>query len=96
MCTRMCYHHLSFTLIQVIIMHSIKSNASFKTGSRDNGYKRYCRDATATREDYIRQLADDYGLNVNEVRAISQMFGPSEDFDGLVAMVSDYSEMAGI
>lgn len=76
-------------------MHSIKSNASVKTGVRDNGYKRYCQDASATREDYIRQLAEDYGLNVNEVRAISQVMGPYEDFDGLVAMVSEYSEMVG-
>ena len=49
---------------------------------KDNGY--------ADREDYLSCLAEDYGLDLeNVVRPIADLLGPTEDFDGLVSMLED-------
>lgn len=49
---------------------------------RNNGYD--------NREDYLSCLAEDYGLDLeNVVRPIADLLGPDEDFDGLVAMLED-------
>lgn len=49
---------------------------------KDNGY--------ANREDYLSCLAEDYGLDLEEVvRPIADLLGPTEDFDGLVSMLED-------
>lgn len=49
---------------------------------KDNGY--------ADREDYLSCLAEDYGLDLEEVvRPIADLLGPAEDFDGLVSMLED-------
>ena len=49
---------------------------------KDNGY--------ASRADYLYCLAEDYGLDIEEVvRPIADLLGPTEDFDGLVSMLED-------
>ena len=49
---------------------------------RDHGY--------ADREDYLSCIAEDYGLDLEEVvRPIADLLGPTEDFDGLVSMLED-------
>lgn len=50
----------------------------------DNGYK--------NRRDYLQSLADDNGVDIDEVMAVANIYGPSEDFDGLVTAVQDMSE----
>jgi DnaJ-class molecular chaperone len=50
----------------------------------ENGYK--------NREDCSNNLANDYGVDLSVVTAISEMLGPNEDFDGLVTSLEDYSE----
>jgi len=48
----------------------------------DHGY--------ADREDYLSCIAEDYGLDLEEVvRPIADLLGPTEDFDGLVSMLED-------
>lgn len=46
-----------------------------------NGYK--------DRADYLENLAEDYGVGLDEVQLLAELLGPSEDFDGLVSMVRD-------
>lgn len=42
------------------------------------------------REDYLSCLAEDYGLDLEEVvRPLAELLGPSEDFDGLIASLED-------
>ena len=49
---------------------------------RDNGYN--------DREDYLSCIAEDYGLDLEQVvRPIANLLGSSEDFDGLIAMLED-------
>jgi hypothetical protein len=43
------------------------------------------------REDYLRQLAAENGADVYTVFALADMFGPGEDFDGLVVSVEDWN-----
>ncbi len=42
---------------------------------RENGYQ--------DRSDYLKFLADQYGMSLFEIELISDMLGPEEDFDGL-------------
>ncbi len=48
---------------------------------RENGYD--------DREDYLRSLADDYGVPLDAVQALADILGPDEDFDGLVSNLED-------
>lgn len=41
------------------------------------------------REDYLRCLADDNEVDYDTVRAMADMLGETEDFDGLVTSVQD-------
>ena len=50
----------------------------------DNGYE--------SRRDYLTQLADDYGVNIDTVLMLAGMLGPNEDFDGLVTHIEDIAE----
>ena len=45
-----------------------------------------------SRRDYLRDLADDYGVPLEAVFAIAGMLGPSEDFDGLITELDDISQ----
>lgn len=50
----------------------------------DEGYK--------SRKDYLECLAEDYGLPVENVFAVAAMYGPSEDFDGLINALEDMAD----
>ena len=43
-----------------------------------------------SRKDYLRQLADEYGVPLGTVCAVAQVLGEDEDFDGLVVAMQDY------
>ena len=47
----------------------------------ENGYR--------NREDYLRRLASQYGVEFDLVEAVADMLGPNEDFDGLVVALED-------
>lgn len=41
------------------------------------------------REDYLSCLAEDYGGDLDIVKALADLLGPNEDFDGLVSQLED-------
>lgn len=43
----------------------------------------------ANRKEYLIGLADDYGVDQDEVFALASILGPSEDFDGLITSIED-------
>lgn len=47
----------------------------------DNGYE--------GRRDYLKNMAEDYGVDYETVLVLSETLGPEEDFDGLVTMLED-------
>ena len=47
----------------------------------DHGYK--------DRNDYLQSMSDEYDVDIDTVVAISWVYGPEEDFDGLVAALED-------
>ena len=51
----------------------------------DNGF--------INRADYLAQLCDEYPADV--VHTLADLLGETEDFDGLVTMLEDYSETEG-
>ena len=48
---------------------------------QENGYD--------DRDDYLRSLAEDYGVQLDAVMAMAEVLGPEEDFDGLVSNLED-------
>ncbi|MBE0661140.1 MAG: hypothetical protein IH597_01630 [Bacteroidales bacterium] len=44
------------------------------------------------REEYLRNLAEEYGLPVADVFEVAYVLGESEDFDGLITALEDMSE----
>jgi hypothetical protein len=51
----------------------------------ENGYK--------NRTDYLKSLAEDYGMSLDTVYALASMLGPNEDFDGLITELEDAAEI---
>ena len=44
------------------------------------------------REDYLSCMAEDYGLDLEQVvRPLADLLGPNEDFDGLISALEDES-----
>lgn len=52
----------------------------------------YTENGFEDRQDYLKYLADDLGLDQEVVYMVADLYGPSEDFDGLVTTLQDYSE----
>lgn len=48
---------------------------------QENGYE--------NREDYLRCLADDYGVSYSDVLTAASTLGEDEDFDGLVSFFEE-------
>ena len=44
-----------------------------------------------SRRDYLESVADDFGIDKGTVFAIAGLLGASEDFDGLITSLEDYS-----
>ena len=53
-------------------------------------YKTYKENGFNTRDEYLCDLADNYGISTFEVRAIADVLGENEDFDGLISTLEDY------
>lgn len=49
----------------------------------------YTENGYTDREEYLSSLAEDYGLSLNIVQSIADIFGENEDFDGLVTALED-------
>jgi len=49
-----------------------------------NGYK--------DRDEYLKSLADDRGIDLFWVNMIADMLGENEDFDGLVNALDDFTD----
>lgn len=41
------------------------------------------------REEYLSSLAADYDVDLVTVKALADLLGPNEDFDGLVSQLED-------
>lgn len=50
----------------------------------ENGYR--------SRRHYLECLADEYGVDLEVVLTLASLYGPSEDFDGLVTELQDLAE----
>ena len=40
------------------------------------------------RADYLQSVAIDYGVDIEVVKDVADMYGPSEDFDGLLVSLT--------
>ena len=44
------------------------------------------------RTEYLRSLAAEYEIDENSVFSLAELLGPSEDFDGLLSDLEDFSD----
>ena len=51
---------------------------------QDNGYK--------NRRDYLKCMAEDYGVDLETVLVIASTYGKSEDFDALITALEDIAD----
>lgn len=49
---------------------------------KQNGYN--------NRDSYLNQMSYDYGVPLETVLELADLFGPEEDFDGLIEALDDY------
>jgi hypothetical protein len=61
--------------------------------SKINGTEQYNAQGYKDRDDYLTGLAQDFGIDITAVRMISDMLGPSEDFDGLISDLEDFASI---
>lgn len=52
---------------------------------QENGY--------ASRKEYLKSLADEYGVSIHTVYSCAELLGESEDFDGLLSALEDAEAM---
>ena len=43
----------------------------------------------ANRQEYLHSIAEEYGVHEDFVFSLADVLGPSEDFDGLIAVIED-------
>ena len=55
----------------------------------------YEKEGFESREEYLKSLSEDYGISYIEVKLLSDLLGPSEDFDGLINALEDYESFKG-
>lgn len=52
----------------------------------------YQRQGYDSRKDYLRCMAEEYGISLRDVLVCADMLGPNEDFDGLVTTLQDMAD----
>lgn len=53
----------------------------------------YVRKGYKDRKDYLKCLAEDYGISYMTVFSLASMLGENEDFDGLILELDDMAEL---
>ena len=51
----------------------------------------YVEKGYESRRDYLEQLSEETGVDMEVVLTLADMLGPTEDFDGLVTGLEDYA-----
>ena len=54
-------------------------------------YNRYKSHGFEDRQEYLDNLADQYGIDIDTVEALADELGEEEDFDGLVSALQDFN-----
>lgn len=53
----------------------------------------YNANGYANRLEYLKSLAEDYGVALTDVLEMADLLGPNEDFDGLVSTLEDLQNL---
>jgi hypothetical protein len=56
---------------------------------------RYQEDGFECRADYLRDLAEQHDLRLEDIAEHVDLLGPDEDFDGLVIFLEDHAHQIG-
>lgn len=51
----------------------------------------YTDEGFSNRREYLEDLADQTGVDLETVLILADLFGPNEDFDGLVTALEDHA-----
>lgn len=74
------------------------TDISFINFLKPNAMKtsRYQQAGYPDRRAYLQSLADENGVHLSIVLLLADLYGPNEDFDGLVTAVDDYASLNGL
>lgn len=61
----------------------------YKDKLKENANKIYVDNGFENRHEYLKTLAEDFGVPLSTVQAMASILGPNEDFDGLVTHLED-------
>jgi hypothetical protein len=53
----------------------------------------YIENGYANRQEYLECMATDYGISYETILQFAEILGSDEDFDGLIVMLEDYTDM---
>lgn len=53
----------------------------------------YTQNGYGGRDSYLQSLSEDFGVPLDEVKALADLLGPDEDFDGLVSSLEEHSHL---
>lgn len=53
----------------------------------------YVQHGYEDRNEYLRAIAEEHGIDVEKVFLVAELLGESEEFDGLVSALSDVAYM---
>lgn len=51
----------------------------------------YEKNGYYSRKDYLISLAEEFDMDIENVFIVANLLGPSEDFDGLITAIEDFS-----
>lgn len=52
----------------------------------------YIERGYSSRSAYLQSVSEDYDVPLHIVQAVADLYGPGEDFDGLLAEMEDYNQ----
>ena len=73
--------------ITVLPIEGVKEKAEAKSAELKAANQIYIDKGYKHRLDYLTHLAEDNGIDIDNVIAVANLLGPSEDFDGLLSSI---------
>jgi hypothetical protein len=70
-------------------MNTITSFRAIEAQEIAANIENYLEYGAESRAEYLAMLADEYDVPLSVVRTMASVFGPTEDFDGLVCALED-------
>ena len=89
MLTSGTYHFGTIEAEEAYIEHKIKNGEQADLALSDT------LDDSASRQNHLEELSDQFGIPLEFVIALADVLGPNEDHDGLISALDDLTDFPG-